>query len=431
MVSTSAARYAQEVENDRSRRWSVFFLHVVFTSCILLQKFGLVFGDSYIAFSFPVFVILCSVYVIKGYVRFSSPKLATYAIIIMLALTSSIAASISENSRNLPFSFPSLLLFSALYSLLCVNPTRKFDIELTLKVFVTYGRIVTILGILQPILEKLGLVLSSLGAVAPFLQPLLIENRFNTNAFISYGESAMRSNGIVMLEPSYFSQLIVLSATAEALFMRRYIFLPLYAVGYALSYSGTGAIAFILAVILYAFLNPQRLNYVLGAAVISLFGLGIGGVVFPDTVGYFIGRLGEFGAEGSSAYVRYIAQSIVWRDMSEDGRLLLGHGAGSYERLYGNFGISSNPVLKFTFEYGLATALLICTFVLSSILNRKMILLSLILFVMYMTAGTTELNPNFMIMTIMLGAFTEYRSCRVRQAKSIVSGALEKRVVPK
>ncbi len=57
----------------------------------------------------------------------------------------------------------------------------------------------------------------------------------------------MRSNGFFLLEPSIFSQLLMLGVVVDIFLRRDWRFLPLYGFAYILTYAGTGLVALVIA----------------------------------------------------------------------------------------------------------------------------------------------------------------------------------------
>jgi hypothetical protein len=117
-----------------------------------------------------------------------------------------------------------------------------------------------------------------------------------------------------------------------------------------LTYSGTGLMALLLGT---AFPLRRRAAMALsvGALVVTA------AVLFGDVLNlsFTLGRVTEFGSEGSSAYARYVAplRLIVDSFHREPARLLLGHGPGAISRLTLGYEFHDPTWAKLIFEYGI------------------------------------------------------------------------------
>jgi hypothetical protein len=158
-----------------------------------------------------------------------------------------------------------------------------------------------------------------------------------------------KSNGFVFREPSGFSLVMAFALILE--FGRGKRTLPVACFGLALllTYSGTGLLALLLST---AFPLRRR-----GAMALSLGALVTTAVVlFGDVLNlsFTLGRVAEFGTEGSSAYARYVAplRLIVDAFHRAPARLLLGHGPGAISRLTLGYEFHDPTWAKLIFEYG-------------------------------------------------------------------------------
>jgi hypothetical protein len=253
----------------------------------------------------------------------------------------------------------------------------------------------------------------------PWLKPFLLEDFFNSHAILEYGSNIVRSNAIFLGEPSSFSQLIVIAASIEIVVKKRYKFLPLYAIGYLTSFSGTGLFALAVAVVantLFSFKDALRLPLIaVGGAVI----FAVLSVTAPDVADRYVHRIAEFQSEGSSAHVRYVAQGRAWSDMIDDGTILTGNGPGSFDRTYLINGVATNPVLKLTHDYGLFTMLLGLGLLASTIWLRDAKFISLLYLSIFQLGEGSELNPCFLIPMIIVCVWGIKRL----RAESAASGA--------
>lgn len=223
------------------------------------------------------------------------------------------------------------------------------------------GLVVAVLGFLQYTLQfvlgpKLVFPLEN------FFPQSFIVGSFNQQAVVSYGASTYRANGMVMVEPSVFSQLMALIILIELLTRRRLWYIALAAVSMFMSYSGTGLLLLTASLVVLA---VQRGKIALLSA---LFGAGcvlVGlGAVFKELpyLGIFAHRLGEFASPTSSGFARFVGgyymfDEFLWPDPL---RTLVGFGAGTF-KFYMNaatYPVSEMAIFKVIFEFGLLGALL-------------------------------------------------------------------------
>jgi hypothetical protein len=185
-----------------------------------------------------------------------------------------------------------------------------------------------------------------------------IVKQFNTQAAMAYASQEYRANGVFLLEPSFFSQVLAVGIIAELCTLGRLGRLALFGLALIVSYSGTGLI--VLAVCLPLALVAQRRW---GLLALGLLGLA---VIIGFQVAFhssrILSRLGEFDSEQSSAYMRfvggfYLFDKFLWQD---PWRALFGYGAGSFVS-YANrihyFAAAEMALFKMVMEFGLVGAL--------------------------------------------------------------------------
>lgn len=225
---------------------------------------------------------------------------------------------------------------------------------------------------------------------------------FNTVIPVHQGGSVFKSNGVVFLEPSTFSQFLAVAMIVElAVFHAPWRF-AVFAFAYLVTYSGTGLV--ILAATLPFFLTRLRPGHLLvGAVVLGGVFLAAGAALNLDV---FVNRAGSFNNEHSSAFARFVGPWMWIRDvqMTDTWRTFFGYGAGSVAMLQQNasFDFHDPTWAKVTIEYGLIGALAFFSFYLHSVFARahdKRI--NWALFVMFLATGGALLNP-FMAYTVFL-----------------------------
>jgi hypothetical protein len=179
--------------------------------------------------------------------------------------------------------------------------------------------------------------------------PSAIRGPSGYHTVISIG-SLHKSNGFVFREPSGFSLVMAFALILEFGRGRRIFHVAAFSLALLLTYSGTGLLALFLSA---AFPMGRRaaLALSLGALV------GATAVLFGDVLNlsFTIARLAEFGTEGSSAYVRYVApmRLIVDAFHRDPTRLFLGHGPGAISRMSLGYEFHDPTWAKLVFEYGI------------------------------------------------------------------------------
>ncbi|MDF0578887.1 hypothetical protein [Bradyrhizobium yuanmingense] len=390
--SPNAALY-----EDRQKRIVRLSVHLLLFSTLILAKFGISSGDgSYIPIALPALLISVAVLFEYKYLVIDRNSTLLFLMVVLFACISFLYNIAIFDARSTS-STASFLLFLILNFTLVFRPAHKKYTDMLVNISSKYFIFLAMCGILQYFLQFAGYPIPNFGSLFPFLKPVLLEEFFNSNAIVEYGSDTLRSNGLFLLEPSTFSQLMVTAGCIDFLVRRRYAFLPLYALGYLVSYSGTGFLSFAVAAFLASVISPRqamRIPLYLLACFIAYFSAALAA---PDILARYIARLGEFSSPGSSAYFRYVAQHIAWNDLMQDGRILTGWGPGGF-RQYSAFGIASNALLKLTSDYGLITAL--CQFCLLAyaLWHRRYALIPLYFLARYQLGGGAELNPAFFVL---------------------------------
>jgi hypothetical protein len=189
-----------------------------------------------------------------------------------------------------------------------------------------------------------------------FVPASLIVQHFNEQAALGYGSEVYRPNGVFLLEPSFFSQVLAVAIVAELCTLGRARRLAVFGIALLVSYSGTGIMVLAICLPLYA---ATRRRW--GLLFLGLFAL----VVMIALVEYlhmdrFLGRVGEFGSTHSSGFARfvggfYLFDQFLWGD---PWRTLFGYGAGAFldYALHSRYPAAEMALFKVVFEFGLVGA---------------------------------------------------------------------------
>jgi hypothetical protein len=255
------------------------------------------------------------------------------------------------------FSPSSLLLLVAVHLPYIFTVPGSDDKDRILKFFLAIVTLFAWCGIAQYCLQFF-VNPNFLFPIENFTPSSFIVQQFHNQANMGYGSHEYRANGVFLLEPSFFSQVLAVAIIAELCTFGRLSRIGLYGVALIVSYSGTGFI--VLAVCLPLCLVAQRRW--------NLLVLGL--LVLAVTIGlqlYFhsnrlLSRIGEFDSEQSSAYMRFVGgfrlfDRFLW---DEPWRALFGYGAGSFASYASSvryFAASEMALFKIVFEFGLVGAI--------------------------------------------------------------------------
>lgn len=280
-------------------------------------------------------------------------------------------------------------------------------------------------SILGTIIACLGLIQMAVQILAGglFLDPLrmlpagVLLQGYNTTYPIAYGETLLKPNGMVLLEPSFFSQMIALGLLSELVFFKRKWRILLFLAGLAASFSGTGVIMLLPAII---FLGSIRT--ILGFALLAAILIGVVATLGYGTV--YLARATETEDPGSSGHARFVApyQEMFDGWQEKTSTCLFGKGAGFADRMAAeNNQVNFGPVTKVGVEYGLV-GLVAFTGVWIALFGRLAlpgaIITALIIF--YFVASGSFLQP-FTVFTIWAATAGFLRSPLEKRSPSIVS----------
>ncbi len=253
------------------------------------------------------------------------------------------------------FSPLSLLLLVAVHLPYVATVPHSDDGDRIIKFFLGIATILALLGIAQYGLQFF-VNPRFLFPVENFIPDTFIVQHFNHQAAMEYGSHEYRANGVFMLEPSFFSQLLAVAIIAELCTLGRLTRLAVFGLALIASYSGTGIM--VLAISLPLCLVAQRRW---GLLLVGL--LGVVAVVSVHEyfhTGRLLARLAEFSSTHSSGYSRfvggfYLFDQFLWHD---PWRALFGYGAGAFTSYASraHYGADEMALFKMVLEFGLVGA---------------------------------------------------------------------------
>jgi hypothetical protein len=259
------------------------------------------------------------------------------------------------------FSPLSLLLLVAVHLPYVMNVPRSDDGDRIIEIFLTIATVLALLGIAQYGLQFF-VNPRFLFPIENFVPDTFIVQHFNHQAAMEYGSHEFRANGVFMLEPSFFSQLLAVAIVAELCTRGRMTRLGIFGLALIASYSGTGIM--VLAICLPLCLVAQRRWGLLLTGVLALIAI----VLVHEYVHSIrlLSRVAEFGSTHSSGYSRfvggfYLFDQFLWHD---PWRALFGYGAGAFTNYASraHYGADEMALFKIVLEFGLVGAAAYCGF---------------------------------------------------------------------
>lgn len=338
---------AKSVTKDRL---ALFLLYVPLFATTVLTKIAVAPLSPYISVAVPCVIATPLIGVILGRTRIDPVRAMLFLIVMSLLWGMQIFG-------DGPFSLPSMLLLTALFSTMVIHlelPSGQW--QRAMRVFLNLAAFLAIAGIIQFVAQF------AVGArfafpVEHFLPERLLIQHFHYLNPIRYGGTVFKSNGVFLLEPSQFSQLLALALIGElATFTRAWRCL-IYLMGMVVAYSGTGVI--ILAICLPVLIVLQRRWEVLALVVVAAVLLLVLGDALQLDV--FVHRFGEVGSERSSGFARFVGGFYAFEDelWPNTDRALFGYGAGSFSEASRQFAApaAEMPLNKIVFEFGIVGSL--------------------------------------------------------------------------
>jgi hypothetical protein len=250
----------------------------------------------------------------------------------------------------------SMLFFLAIHTpyVFCVDGPQELT-QRVLEVFQRIALLMACLGIGQFVIQ---FVMDPTLAypIENFIPSSFLISGYNMQPPIAYGLDVHRANGVFMLEPSFFSQLLAVGIVAEVCTRKRLWVVGLLSAGLLLSYSGTGLV--ILAVSLPIAIVMGRMWSLLILGIIGMALLSASeGILFLDT---FFSRFGEFSSQGSSGFARFVGgffmfDQFLWGDPL---RTAIGYGPGAFKFYAAKtmYPVAEMALFKVVLELGLIGA---------------------------------------------------------------------------
>jgi hypothetical protein len=356
---------ANEAAPPRSRthRWiDALVLFTPLLSATFLAKIAppVLGGARGLAIAFPLIVLALVLGVLTRRLQLVPHRLAFF--LLMLSVLGMV-----QVVRDDTFSMLSVVLMAAV-GLAFVPALREgsLNVDAAMRGFCNVSAFIALLGIVQFAMQFV------VGPELAFPIETFIprEHRvlnINDRVPLFYGAAIFKANGIVMMEPSVFSQLCALGLTAELIGKNRALRLLVYAGALVVSYSGTGLLVLVVTLPLVVILHERWDLLVRGlifAVVLALF-------ADPLNLDVTLRRTGEFSSASSSAAMRFISWKQLFAEhlWNSPQAALFGHGAGTYADIAAGYGASEMAHSKIIFEFGALGGALYLAFIIYCMLS--------------------------------------------------------------
>ncbi len=362
----------------------------------ILAKLGTPLGRGSIPMSWPMIFAAAIVGLYFGRLRFDAARLAAYCGAMGLIC-------LIQAGQGMPFSVPSFILMAVTYLMLVLRaPEGQFSQEQATGWFLRLSTFIAVCGIAQFSLQFV-LPTAWVFPIENFLPESLIVQDFNLQARLNYLSDIFRSNGVFMLEPSFFSQLLAVAIVVELCHQSRNSRLLLYVVALVMTYSGTGLVVLAICLPLLV-IQRQRSDLIMAAGLIGLVLILFAPFVNLDL---FVERFNEFDNPKSSGFERfvgafYLFDQFLWTDV---WRGLFGIGAGTYWP-YSQAAIMPAHEMahsKIIFEFGVIGATIHFTFLTFCIFKSQApFLIRLAIFITFFMNGLYTVLSHAMALTLLM-----------------------------
>jgi hypothetical protein len=314
-----------------------------------LSKFAIPpFGAQGIGISLFVLLAVVIASVVGGAMRADPRRMTLYFVLIG-------SLGLVQILQPESFSPLSLLLLVAVHLPYAVTVPHSDDGGRIITLFIGIATVLAMLGIAQYGLQFF-VDPRFLFPIENFTPDTFIVQHFNHQAAIEYGSHEYRANGVFMVEPSVFGQLLAVAIIAELCTRGRITRLALFGLALVAANSGTGIM--VLAVCLPLCLVAQRRWGLLLAGTLALVAIIVLHEYFHPV--RILSRIAEFGSTHSSGYSRfvggfYLFDQFLWHD---PWRALFGYGAGAFTSFAGraHYGADEMALFKIVLEFGLLGA---------------------------------------------------------------------------
>jgi len=353
-LSAISARSPVRVERDSGHPGRRLVAAAI-VSVTFLASIAIPLGSKQVSLGVLIPLLCVFIGFFLGHMQLRAANVVAYAATMSLIL----ALQIIGGSE---FSGLSLILLAALHLPYCfqLSPGTAGP-EAYLPLFQKVATVLAICGLCQ-FAGQFIVDYRWLFPIQTFLPQGFVLQNYNYFNPLFPGSAIFKSNGVFLLEASYFSQLAALALIIEVLYFRRLLLAALFIGALVVAYSGSGLL--VLAVALpFIVIAKKRYDLLLYALAVLVAGYSL-----SDTLdlNLFVNRAGELADANSSGFARfvggfYLFNQYLWPDTAH---ALLGMGAGAMDRYadQAQYAVAAVTWVKAVFEYGLFGAIIYFAF---------------------------------------------------------------------
>lgn len=395
------------LENDKINHLEKILLFVLIFSLIFLQRIALPVGGYQFSPVFIASLLLVIILFLTNRIEIHPQRLVFFLISVAGVFGATIFAMIHYKEVRLA----SLFLLVIFYIPFIFISDKKGMFAYIIAIFQGSMIIVAIGGIIQFLLQVVGM--SFFDPIQDHIPEAYRLIGYANQLPIYSGSPIMKSNGFVMLEPSFYSKFIATAIVIEFITKRRIFVLILFCSALLFCFSGTGLIILAIAAIpMLMKLKPAKIVFLILLLMVPTF------TFFEKGYGdIFIERLEEFNNPNMSGYIRFIAPWLAFNEfltLEDTGTVLFGNGAGTLTEYRGReFTFNENSGLyktahafssiKLYVEYGIAGGFLFSIFLIYIFLtNKQNRLLNFSLFINYTFLTVSLQQPQTVYLCLVL-----------------------------
>lgn len=336
---------------------AVLFSAVILLVSTVAQRFALPVGELPLSIVGPIGLMCGAFWLLRGTLVLDQRRVAALLILAAMGFAGTLLSMTASTARLAAVSWTSLSQFLLLSFFAVLAFREPVDEERFFRAVNACMAFVGVAGSLQFFAQFAGVSLFSFAELGVPAQYTLEFPFYNTKNGTGVG-GLLKSNGFFMVEASIFSQFMAMALAIELTYFRRSRHMAVFALGLVVSVSGTGWMV-LGGFVAGAVVRMGVRGLVIGFGALSAGAVGLGALAFasPELFEYFVGRLDEFSAPGSSAHIRFITPWWALSDVMGETpwAIFVGAGAGTSERLHTqlSYAYGVNTPLKIALEYGL------------------------------------------------------------------------------
>ncbi len=338
--------------------------------CIVLtQRIGVPLGGGeQLPLTLPMAMLIAFVGIYRGWLILDRARTRFYA----LAIGTLVVLSLVAHVRGHDLSLLSIGFAVTLYAFVTLTaPTLTgADVGWLLDAFVRLMVIAAIIGLIQMGVQYAGVPYGDL--LTLLLPPEVVITGYNTGDAIMWDSSIYRVNGVLFLEPSFFSYFLGLAAVVALYRGRSAVSVGVLIVAIVPTLAGNGIV--VLATGIVALVISPRRRHLRALALPAVAAVAL--ALSTPVADRFLSRVTEVESDGSSSSLRLVQpyERLLPAWLPDPWGVALGNGPGSATELLGSdriTGLIVPIVPKLLLEYGVVGAAVFGCFLVWSLLHGR------------------------------------------------------------